>query len=110
MFPVYDAFYSLLIGSIAIRLGLITDEQLMEALEAQSGQVPKPLLGTVLVGLGHVSSDALSRLLREQEKAWTEALRPPATSGAGREDRRPSRFRRFPQAARPAAVRAARMS
>jgi hypothetical protein len=74
MLPVFYTFYSLLLGSVAVRLDLITEVQLHEALEAQMGQDPKPLLGSVLVALGFITPDALDRLLREQEAAWTDAL------------------------------------
>ncbi len=109
MFPVYDAFYSLLLGSIAVRRGLVTDEQLIDALEAQSGQDPKPLLGTVLVGLGLVAPDALARLLREQESAWTEALAPAPAAGTRGEPPSLPRSRLRARAGVPAGSRRPRM-
>jgi hypothetical protein len=74
MLPVHYAFYSLLFGSVAVRLGLIDESQLFEALEVQSQCDPRPLLGSVFLHLGLLTPETLAWSLREQERAWTEAL------------------------------------
>jgi hypothetical protein len=76
MLRLLDDFWSLLLGSIALRRNAITDEQLIEALEIQSNSEPKPLLGAVLIALGYLTPDVLRRLLEEQESTLTKAFRP----------------------------------
>ncbi len=57
-----------LIGKIALQRGLITPEQLADALRAQAlfGHARK--FGEVLVDLGHVTAEQLGWLLKEQER------------------------------------------
>jgi hypothetical protein len=89
---VFEAFCSLLLGSIAIRMNCITEDQLFEALEIQESSAGRPLLGTVLVGLGYLSGESLGRILAKQESALTEALVPPSAAPAPPPRRRPSRL------------------
>jgi hypothetical protein len=68
-------FYrSLLLGSTAVRLGIITQSQLDEALGIQSRSASKPLLGKVLYTLGYLSKYSLRQVINSQENALTEAL------------------------------------
>jgi hypothetical protein len=84
MLRIFELFCSLMIGSIAIRLNLIAEDQLFEALEIQEASTTRPLLGTVLIGLGYLSGESLDRILAEQETALTTALVPPAPAAAPR--------------------------
>jgi len=74
MLPVHYAFYSLLFGSVAVRLRLIDESQLFEALEVQSQCDPRPLLGAIFLHLGLLTPETLAWAILEQERAWTEAL------------------------------------
>lgn len=97
MLPVHYAFYSLLFGSVAVRLGLVDESRLFEALEVQSECDPRPLLGSVFLHLGLLTPETLAWALREQEQAWTEALgggaKRPAAAVRPAAHRTPSRFR-----------------
>jgi sigma-B regulation protein RsbU (phosphoserine phosphatase) len=62
----------LLIGSIAVEMGLLSQEQLDACLkERESGQDSEPL-GRILVRRGLIKSEALSKLLAEQAKRVRE--------------------------------------
>lgn len=56
------------IGEILLEQGLITAEQLEDALERKKTLSPAPLLGTLLVRLGYVQAVALQQVLDHHEK------------------------------------------
>lgn len=55
-------------GQIAVKLGLITKEQLAEALEAQRLSPEHRALGKVLIGFGMLSEKDLGRIVEEQRR------------------------------------------
>jgi len=62
------------IGDLLIGSGLITEEQLKEALEIQ--QRCKKRLGEILIELGYINSESLVRMLSEQAAIAFIELRP----------------------------------
>ena len=59
------------IGSLALRAGLVTPEQIREALaiqasEAMSGRMPRQV-GLILIAKGWLQPDQLAALLQQQE-------------------------------------------
>jgi sigma-B regulation protein RsbU (phosphoserine phosphatase) len=62
----------LLIGSIAVELGLLTQEQLEACLREQEGRQDSEPLGKILVRQGLIKNEALTRLLAEQAKRVRE--------------------------------------
>ena len=68
------------IGSVFLSMGLITEEQLKEALEIQNTDSRR--LGKILVSLGYVTSDELARALSTSQRRVRGALR-----GSGRPGR-----------------------
>lgn len=64
----------LLVGQIALELGLLTPERLQECIDLQAGQVqPKPI-GAILVENGALSAEELGRIMAEQKKRLEETL------------------------------------
>ncbi len=59
------------LGSLALKAGVITPEQLREALGAQAreainGKLPRQI-GIILMAKGHLTPEQLSRLLQDQQ-------------------------------------------
>lgn len=73
-YQLFETFRQLLLGSITVRLGYLTQPQLKEVLEIQQRSNPKPLLGAILVALGRINKNTLLKLLEEQESALTTTL------------------------------------
>lgn len=61
-----------LVGRIALRLGMITPEQLADAVRIQGQQLGADRLGEVLLAAGHISPSQLQELLDAQQ-AWLDA-------------------------------------
>ncbi len=58
----------LLVGQIALQWGLITPEQLQQALTLQAGQARRRFIGEVLVDCGYLAKEQLARLVEEQQR------------------------------------------
>src|SRR5579859_2888199 len=72
----------LLIGQIALDLGLVTRDQLQQCVDFQAGQIqPKPI-GALLVQNGFLDEDQLAKVLGEQERRLLEPL-PHAPTAVG---------------------------
>ena len=68
------------LGSLALRKGLVSPQQLREALseqarEATEGKLPRQL-GLILLGMSLISEPQLMALLAEQQKLKTRLLGP----------------------------------
>ena len=70
---------SLLIGQIALDLGLLTPEQLQQCVDLQAGQVEARPIGAMLVGNHFLSSEQLDLVIAEQRRRLEEAA--PHTPG-----------------------------
>src|SRR5262245_49974343 len=62
-----------LFGQIALRLGIVTREQLQEALELQRYAVAHKPLGMILIELQYVKDADLARIVEVQKKALEAA-------------------------------------
>lgn len=64
----------LLVGQIALDLGLVTREQLQECIDLQAGQVqPKPI-GALLIETGFLSEAQMASVIEEQRRRLEEQL------------------------------------
>jgi hypothetical protein len=63
----------LLIGQIALELGLVSQEQLKECLTLQSGQAKPRPVGEVLVSAGYLTPEQLAVAAREQERRLSQS-------------------------------------
>ena len=54
------------LGSLLVKAGEVTEDQIREAIVAQGGDIAAPLLGSVLVERGQATPDAVRRALVEQ--------------------------------------------
>jgi hypothetical protein len=63
------------LGSMLVNRGLVTEEQLLEALERQKSEEAAGLLGSILVDMGAVSYEQLKSVVQDQfEAVLTELL------------------------------------
>ena len=62
-----------LFGQIALRLGIVTDRQLDEALESQRGSAQHKPLGLVLIEKGYVTEDGFKMILEAQKRLVSES-------------------------------------
>lgn len=81
------------IGDLLVKNGLITEEQLQEAIQRQqNAEGPTPLLGQILIQMGLVTQEILDQIIADQKQACKKAVTgqqvehaeadAPATAGA----------------------------
>src|SRR5262245_51775596 len=60
--------HHLLIGQLLLKLGVITESQLTEALDLQRRKMPRKLIGEVMVAMGMLAEDNLRGILTVQQR------------------------------------------
>jgi len=60
--------HHLLIGQLLLKLGVITESQLTEALDQQRRRMPRKLIGEVMVAMGMLAEDNLRGILTVQQR------------------------------------------
>lgn len=65
---------SLLIGQIALELGLLTEEQLRDCLSLQAGQAQARPIGNVLIENGFLTREKLETAVAEQHRRMRESV------------------------------------
>lgn len=72
----------LLIGQIALDLGLVTAEQLQQCVDLQAGQVQPRPIGALLIETGFLTTEKLEQIIAEQRRRLAEeAPHTPAQTG-----------------------------
>ncbi len=65
---------SLLIGQIALEMGLLTEEQLRDCLSLQAGQAQARPIGNVLIENGFLTREKLGTVVAEQHRRMKESV------------------------------------